>query len=83
MSTGLFARVCTASTNGLASPFWWYVRDDLVPRYFPTIKNMNVVVALCRMLLGFAHDYPDSERDLPRGWYDDEELGSEEESGED
>lgn len=81
MSTVMFARVCVASARSPTSSFWAHVRDNLVPLYFPTIKNINVVMTLCEILSGYAGGYPDAERDLERNWHirdEEDDSGSEE-----
>lgn len=64
MSTVMFAQICKTAAKSPTSSFWAYVRDNLVPHYFPTIKNMDAVVALCDVLSGYTGGFPDTERDL-------------------
>lgn len=81
MSTVMFAQICRASAKSPSSSFWAYVRDNLVPHYFPTIKNMNAVVTLCHMLSGYTGGFPDVERDLAhdvRSSDEEDDSGSEE-----
>jgi hypothetical protein len=81
MSTVMFAQICRASAKSPSSSFWAYVRDNLVPHYFPTIKNMNAVVTLCHMLSGYTGGFPDVESDLAhdvRSSDEEDDSGSEE-----
>jgi len=75
MSTVMFAQICRTAAKSPNSSFWAYMRDNMVPQYFPTIKNMYAVVTLCDVLSGYTGGYPDTERDLA----DDARLSDEEE----